>query len=62
MTKKDYILIASILNLWKLRHSEADEFGEFVENYHELLEIFQSQLVLDNPRFDGERFAAACLK
>jgi hypothetical protein len=59
MTKKDYILIASVLNLWKLRHNEG---GEFAESYHDLLEIFQSQLALDNPRFDGERFAAACLK
>ena len=59
MTKKDYVLIASVLNLWKLRHAEG---GEFATNYHELLEIFQQQLSIENPRFDAERFAAAVLK
>lgn len=50
MTKKNYVQIAAIL-------SEAGQYGDPVDYITaELCDVFAQ----DNPRFDRERFIAAC--
>lgn len=51
MTRKDYILIANIIN----------QLGDCIDELSmaALIDAFSVQLYLDNPRFDADRFAKA---
>jgi hypothetical protein len=54
MTRKDYVRIAAIL-------SDARTINLFsAETVDRLVEHFARMLAADNPRFDPDRFAAAC--
>ena len=57
MTRKDYELIASVLRA----NGEKDWRGENArETWEEICEELADSLAIDNPRFDRERFLAAC--
>lgn len=58
MTKKDYILIASIL---KAEREHPASGGQAVQNtVKRLAGAFARALRQDNPRFDVDRFLDAC--
>ena len=60
MTKKDYILIANAIG----RTGMASNIGRRKRSPEEVLSLLVTDLSAsfknDNPRFDGDRFRAAC--
>jgi len=57
MTKKDYKAIAEVIE----RHAIGSEAeGESILHVGEFVKALSSVLRADNPRFDAERFRAAC--
>jgi len=57
MTKKDYILIAGVIN----RVAEGAQ-DSYLIRLDSLIGEFKWALARDNPNFDKEKFEAACLK
>ena len=57
MTKKDYKAIAEVVEKYAIG-SEAE--GEAILRVSEFVKVLSSVLGADNPRFDAERFRAAC--
>ena len=59
MTRKDYVLIAAAI-----REARSEEFRdgtyEGLQGVSRVAEIVGRKLESDNPRFDRERFIAAC--
>jgi len=56
MTKKDFKLIAEVL-----RKNDYAQESQFSYLFESLAESFADALATTNPRFDRERFLAACL-
>jgi hypothetical protein len=54
MTRKDYIVISDILNLFVDRLDSID--------FNDLIFEFSEMFLEDNPRFDEEKFQEACYK
>ena len=57
MTKKDFELIARVIRLSKRRF---DAYNETAIEIHEFAKEMAYHLSATNPRFDRERFLAAC--
>ena len=54
MTRKDYVVIAEVLNLFK------DEID--MVTFEDLIDEFSNMLAADNPNFKFDKFYAACTK
>lgn len=54
MTRKDYVVIADVLNLFK------DEITTLT--FEDLIDEFSNMLSADNPNFKFDKFYAACTK
>jgi len=54
MTRKDYIVIADILNLF-VDKLESKDFNDLIFEFSEMF-------LEDNPRFNEEKFSEACYK
>jgi hypothetical protein len=54
MTRKDYVVIAEVLNPYK---DLVDEF-----TFQDLVDDFADMFTADNPNFKYEKFYAACTK
>jgi hypothetical protein len=53
MTRKDYVMISTILRLSRAPHNDT-------ATLEELAYSFAENLAVDNPRFDRARFLVAC--
>lgn len=64
MTKKDYVRAAALIV--ELRASSGKQKARqalaTLEVYNKIEEVFVTFFEVDNPRFDRERFLAACRK
>ena len=60
MTKKDYILIASILAKHKPVSGITVHASIALTNWQRMVKSFVGELESVNPRFDSERFFKAC--
>jgi hypothetical protein len=58
MSKKDYELIARVLRFQRNHIVTSDEA---IDQVDQLAAMFATELASTNPRFDRERFIAACM-
>lgn len=61
MTKKDYVIIAKVLNDF-IATSVVDNEQVPIGHVKNLMDSLTYSLSLDNPRFDKLRFVEACIK
>ena len=54
MTKKDYVMIAKVLNKW---HN-----GHYTNTFEDLVHALMAEFAEDNPNFDGNKFIIAVSK
>jgi len=64
LTKKDYHLIANIINYSWLKERQTYDSVSLIhiidDAYHSLVDRFCNNLEEDNPRFDETKFRQAC--
>ena len=60
MTKKDFEMIASVLNGSRLVMVEGDYMRGYEKAIKDISDTFATALAAMNPRFDRARFLAAC--
>lgn len=60
LSRKDYEMIAHVLRNTGYPDIDGREVSAIEDDRARLADAFASQLYMDNPRFDRERFIRAC--